>query len=138
MSDYSEVRYSRRAASEWDFWIWAVKIGLPLGGLGVLFFLARQGDMVAIVMLAAIGAIMLFGLGIIAVLAVLDRLHKAEQMRFGQNMKENFMLMERMARAQNQQAKALLDENRELRRLARPAEEVAGGLDLDWDWDGLE
>lgn len=89
--------------TKWDFYSLLAKIGIPLVVGGVLFFLATQGETLAIVLLAALGAILLAGLGVFVVLVILDKTAAREQIRFQNNVKENLALMQQVQSLQNQQ-----------------------------------
>lgn len=133
----AETRYTRGPSSQWDFYSLLLKIGLPALAFIVLFFLARTGDPLAIAMLVVVGAMIFLVLGVGATLLVIDRLHKAEQLRFAQNVRENMRLMEQTQRLQILQGRSLVGENRELRRQLPTAD--AGGLDVSTlEWDLLE
>lgn len=130
MSDKQE------GVSEWQFYSLGLKVGVPTVVGAVLYLLARNGDVMALVALAVLGTIVLIGLGVFVALAIMDRLRQAEQIRFSENMHENMVLLNQMQRAQGAQARSLLDSNARLvRMLPEPGEKPADIDALLWDVD---
>lgn len=87
-----------------DFWTLALVLGVPGAGIAVLYLLARQGEVMAIVALAVFGAMVLIGSGILATLAIMDRAREAEQIRFAERMYETQLRLTFQERQRLQQA----------------------------------
>ena len=123
--------------TEWDFWALCVKVGVPVGIAGVLFWFAMHGNMVAIIALVAAATVLLVTLGVVMVLAIMDRANAQEDKRFRANVRENLAIAEQMARLQNRQMSGLARQNRDLLKQAGDVERLAagqrsaGGLDID-------
>ncbi len=123
--------------TRWGFYALCVKAGLVLFVGLALFLLARKGDPAAIAILAALGTLVLAGLGFGAALLIIDRQHRAEQQRFIANAKENMWFLEQQARVTNLQLQAqgrashsLLQQNERLTRMIPGPDGAAVDVDL--------
>ena len=105
-----------------------------IGALGLLIVLAREGDLVAIVVLAVLAVLVFLVLGGGFALVVMDKMNVMEERRFRANVKENLLLAEMSQRSMARQLQAQTRVNKDLAsqnaQLAR-GQEPAWGLDLD-------
>lgn len=103
-----------RQTTQWDFWILLLKIGLVAVVFCLLFFLARRGDVAAIVVLVSLGVLALVGSGAWVVLVILDRQAQADQKRFILNARENMAFLQQQQQILNAQLAAQGRHNRDL------------------------
>jgi len=112
-----------------------VAVVVIIAALALLIYMAREGDVTAIVVLAVLGVLVFLVLGGGIVLLVMGKMDAMEQRRFRANVKENLVLMELQQRAMSRQLESQMRINRGLtyqnQQLARSQQEPDFGLDLD-------
>ena len=128
------------AWAKWEFYTTVAKVGIPAAALGGLVYYAAQGVILAVAILAALGALLFVGIGVFAALAIQDRQLGRERIRFQDNTAENLALMQKIQDLQNAQAlgqarinNRLLNQGAKLSANGQPADIDA----LDWP-EGLE
>lgn len=108
-----ETRHSS-PTNEWDLLKQLLKVALVAGPGAFLYWQARQGDVVSLVIVGVVVSVGLMGLGAAAVMWILHKRASWESLRFQQNAAQDLELMRETTRLMSQQQLASARQNRSM------------------------
>lgn len=113
--------------------LWALFLTCLLGAFGLLFWLARKGDIWAVGVFVAIWTIICVLIGAAIVTVIVIRMQSKQTEDFVLNARENLAIAQQQQRLQNMQSESLMKQLSTASKLPEPSQQY--GLIIDQQLD---